>query len=391
MSVPGDVMQQFSAPLHMDAPGGAPSGANPMGDMASLTGDLSRLNNEQADVSAQEANVTQQTMQSLQSLNPPKQDHKILDTMPWLIGLVAIGGKATGLHAKTMLGATNGMVQGLLKGQLDAYDRSRQQWEDSRQKLLDTWKLQMEYYNQLYKSYGDRANAKEQAIKLARELNNDQWNHSYKEQMAQQKEGMDEFKAWATTQTLMQKMESLDMKQQFDQMRLQIEKQNADSRTLQANSQADLRRAQIDKVVKTQSGPTATKQIDGMITDLTKQMSALKKKYSDIETMSPEDRQQYDQMFQQMGEWEIARKKLTPVPVSDPSELDGLDDGQHYVTPDGAERVKGGSKQQGGGSPGGSPQAGGTGQVSAPAGGGGGNALQRAGDLSQSFPDPTGG
>lgn len=346
MSVPGDVMQQFNSPPPTLS-------GSPIDDVTRLSGDVQGIEQKQSDISAQEASATQQTMGQLQSLQPPQRDHKILDTMPWLIGLVALGGKATGLHAKTMLGATNGMVQGLLQGQKDAFDKASQQYETSRQKLLDTWKMQTEYYNQIYRAYGDQANAKEQAIKVARDLSNDQWNHSYKEQLAQQKESMDETKAWYMQQNLMTKIEQFDAKQQIAQLRLNIEQQNANTRQADATSKASLRQAQIDKLVKTSTGPAATKQIDGMITDIGKQMTALKKKYSDIEAMSPEDKQKYDDLYQQMGEFEVARKKLTPIPVNDPSELDGLDDGQHYLTPDNMERIKGGGAAPAAGDPGG--------------------------------------
>lgn len=216
MSVPTDVMQQFNSPPPTLS-------GSPIADVTRLSSDIQGIDQKQAQVSEQESAATQQTMGQLQQLQPPQQNHKILDTMPWLIGLVALGGKATGLHARTMLGATNGMVQGLLKGQKDAFDQASKQYEDSRQKLLDTWKLQMEYYNTLYRSYGDQANAKEQAIKVARDLANDQWNHAYKEQLAQQKEGMDEFKAWYMQNSLMEKIQSANHTQMIQDLRLKMD------------------------------------------------------------------------------------------------------------------------------------------------------------------------
>lgn len=177
MSTPADhVLEQFSGAS------GALAGSNAQAASASaqipqLESDIAGLTNKQADIGTQEAQEVQGTEQQLQQQQAPQRNTKIMDLAPLFIGLTAIGGRAAGIHAKTMLAATNGMVQGLLQGSEQQFNDAQAQFESARKKILETHQLRKQYFDTLYQAYGDQANAKERAIKASRDLVNDGFKH----------------------------------------------------------------------------------------------------------------------------------------------------------------------------------------------------------------------
>src|SRR6266478_6616538 len=132
----------------------------------------------------------------IQSMQPPQRDTAVYDMMPFLLGMTALGGKATGLHSRVMLGALNGMVKGTLMGNQQQFEDSFQKYQENKQKLLQLFALQNQYYATLRDAYKDRADADYKAAELARRMTNDEWQHEYRDQLAQQKQGMDELKSY---------------------------------------------------------------------------------------------------------------------------------------------------------------------------------------------------
>jgi len=255
------------------------------------------LEGQAASVEQAAAANTAQTAQTLSTMQPPQRDTGIFSQAPLLIALTALGGKAIGLHARTMLGATNGMVKGMLMGNQQAYDDAVNQYKENRQKLLDTWDLQQKYYETLYHSYADRADAKLKAIQAARALTNDEWTHQYKDMLAQQKQGMDEFKSYMLMQNYIEKVRN-------DNLEDKIRQQNADTARMNANTRAQ----QVEQKLGTLKGPDGIKQIHGMMADLQKEMNALRNKNLGI--LSEEDKPKYEELLATMARLNIREQEL---------------------------------------------------------------------------------
>jgi hypothetical protein len=356
---------------------------NPAGAIPGMEQNIQGLQEQQSGIVEAELGQTQQVEKELQGLKTPQRNTtKAMDAAPLLIGLMALGGKAMKLHGSVMLGALNGAVGGMLKGNQQAFDDNMKKYLDAKQKILETYDLQQHYFDTVYKSMGDKIKNQQQAIQVARDLTNDQWNKDFKQQQLANTQQMDQTKAWYMQQSITERLRALDEKTMFDGMRMEIDKMKAQTQANDVNSKITQRQQIIQQ--KLTAKDTSTKDIDGMITDVSKQMASLKKKYSDIETMSPEDKQAYDGLLNEMGQLEVGRKLITPVPVSDPSEVDGLDPGQRYLTPDGAIRVKGGGQ---GGAPGGG---GGNTTAGAPGGAGGPGAPGAGGNSAGSQPPAPG-
>lgn len=103
----------------------------------------------------------------------PQRSPGITSVAPLLIGLAALGGKAAGLHATTMLGATNGMVEGLIKGNEQKYRDQKQAYDTAYQQWLDKWKQQQQIYNEMRQVYKGRVDADLKALQFARQVTGD--------------------------------------------------------------------------------------------------------------------------------------------------------------------------------------------------------------------------
>lgn len=97
----------------------------------------------------------------------------ITSVAPLLIGLAALGGKATGLSAVSMLGATNGMVEGLIKGNEEKYREQKAAYDQSYSQWLDKWKQQQQIYNEMRQVYKGRVDADLKALQFARQVTGD--------------------------------------------------------------------------------------------------------------------------------------------------------------------------------------------------------------------------
>jgi len=103
----------------------------------------------------------------------PQRNMGIMSTMPFLVGLAALGGKAGGLHAKTMLGGVNGMVGGLIKGNEQAYQDNRKKYDDAYQRWLDKFTQQQRLYTEMRQVYKGRIDADIKALEFARRATGD--------------------------------------------------------------------------------------------------------------------------------------------------------------------------------------------------------------------------
>lgn len=122
-----------------------------------------------ADVNHDIANVPQFTEQEPR-INP----NGVMATMPFLVGLAALGGSFAGVHAKTMLSATNGMTKGLIQGNQKAYHDARERYQDSYQRYIDKHRQQLQIYNEMRQVYKGRVDADLRALEIARKATGDQ-------------------------------------------------------------------------------------------------------------------------------------------------------------------------------------------------------------------------
>lgn len=103
----------------------------------------------------------------------PQQPQGLTAVAPLLIGLAALGGKAAGIHATTMLGATNGMVEGLIKGSQQKYQDQKQAYDTAYQQWQDKWSQQQKIYNEMRQVYKGRVDADLKALQFARQVTGD--------------------------------------------------------------------------------------------------------------------------------------------------------------------------------------------------------------------------
>lgn len=103
----------------------------------------------------------------------PQHQPGITSVAPLLIGLTALAGKAAGLHATTMLGATNGMVEGLIKGNEQKYRDQKQAYDTAYQAYRDKWDQQQKIFNEMRQVYKGRVDADLKALQFARQVTHD--------------------------------------------------------------------------------------------------------------------------------------------------------------------------------------------------------------------------
>jgi hypothetical protein len=117
--------------------------------------------------------LTQQGQPEPFTQQAPERNTGIMSVAPFLIGLAALGGKATGLHATTMLGATNGMVKGLIQGSEQAYTDHKKAYDEAYNKWLDKWTQQQKIYTEMRQVYKGRIDADLKALQFARQVTGD--------------------------------------------------------------------------------------------------------------------------------------------------------------------------------------------------------------------------
>lgn len=142
----------------------------------------------------------------------PQRNYGIMSVAPYLIGLAALGGKVAGLHAKTMLGATNGMVQGLIKGSDQAYADNKKRYDDAYQKWADQFNQQKKIYDEMRQVYKGRIDADLRALEFARKATGDA-----------HKVTQDDVKNWYESQRIADKFKETNEKVSHDRAMEQIE------------------------------------------------------------------------------------------------------------------------------------------------------------------------
>jgi hypothetical protein len=104
---------------------------------------------------------------------PPQHQPGITSTAPFLIAMAALGGKALGLHATTMLGATNGMVSGLIQGNEQKYKDQVAAYNDSYKQYREKFDQQQKIFNEMRQVYKGRVDADLKALTFARQVTGD--------------------------------------------------------------------------------------------------------------------------------------------------------------------------------------------------------------------------
>lgn len=179
---------------------------------------------------------------------PPQRDMGVMALSPYLIGLAALGGKATGLHAKTMLGAVNGMTQGLIQGSEQKYQDARKNYDDAYQRWLDKFTLQQKIYAEMRQVYKGRIDADMKALEFARKATGDS-----------HRVDMDEFRKWEETQKLANQLKQTNKRIDHDRNTEQIQREKIE-RAKQAQAQKQAQHGQaIDGAIG---------QIDNLIAQL---------------------------------------------------------------------------------------------------------------------------
>lgn len=178
----------------------------------------------------------------------PQRNSSVLSLAPFLIGLTALGGKATGLHARVMLGATNGMMQGVLKGNEQRYQDEKKKYDDAYQRWYDKFTMQQKLYAEMRQVYKGRIDADIKALDFARKATGDQ-----------QKVSMDEFKKWLETQKLAERFQIENDKVDHNKALEGIARQKVDAaKQAQAKKQNDHTKGVTDSI----------SQIDNLIAQL---------------------------------------------------------------------------------------------------------------------------
>lgn len=91
-----------------------------------------------------------------------------MHTTPLLAILAAIGGAATRTSALGMLGATNGIVQGVNQGAENNFSDAVNQWRAKYDAMKEHMDAMQKYWGQLSEAYGERADGREKAADHAR-------------------------------------------------------------------------------------------------------------------------------------------------------------------------------------------------------------------------------
>lgn len=218
------------------------SGASPNGQLITqMQGDLDTDTQSLGDLSKE--NKPEPFTQA-----EPQRNSSVLSLAPFLIGLTALGGKAAGLHARVMLGATNGMMQGMLKGNEQKYQDEKKKYDDAYQRWYDKFTMQQKLYAEMRQVYKGRIDADIKALDFARKATGDQ-----------EKTSMDSFKKWLQSQQLGQRFQAENDKVDHNKALEDIARQKVDAaKQKQAQKQNEHTKGVTDSI----------SQIDNLIAQL---------------------------------------------------------------------------------------------------------------------------
>lgn len=173
------------------------------------------------DVAGEQAKSIKDEESQLSQMQPPEMDKGALFPAPYLVALAAIGGSAMKVHARVMLGALNGMVQGALKGDEMAYEQGMEKYKLQYQKLRDLADLQNQYYDTLYKSYGSTAEAQMRAFTMMHELTDDKFKQNMAIANLSEKNQLGMLQRMIAQQNLAEKVRHDEKMEQFAGLRMQ--------------------------------------------------------------------------------------------------------------------------------------------------------------------------
>lgn len=220
MSTPSD---------QMGFPGTADS--QPLGALAPMFEQEQQDQKAAQGVALAGAENTKSQEQTLQNVKPPT-TKGMLEPMPFLLALSAIGGAASGLHGRVMLGALAGMAKGAVQGHEMGVQDAMKTYEANWKKLSALFALQNQYYNELYEAYGKNAEGQMQAIEMVQKLTNDEFN----QKLDLQKLGLSKHSLWLKKQALTAKLLAMDNTETYRNAQLAL----ARSRLAQSNNQQQL-------------------------------------------------------------------------------------------------------------------------------------------------------
>lgn len=201
---------------------GSQANAADQSAMSSLSGYEKQLGNLQQ-IGLDQANSIKQEEQQIQN-TPEPQNRGILSSMPFLVALTAIGGAASGLHGRVMLGALAGMAKGAIDGNEQAFNDAQKTYQEHMQKLKDLGALQDQYYQSLYNAYGRTAEGQLQAIQMVRQITQDQLQNN----IALKRLGIDEVNSHTTQLRLIAEISHQRHQEAIDQAKLMLGKQRLD-------------------------------------------------------------------------------------------------------------------------------------------------------------------
>lgn len=186
-------------------------------------------------LSQKQGQFTSETAQQIENHPVPQPNRGIMEIAPILIGLAAIGGHATGLHAQAMLGAINGMTSGMMKGDQAAFEQHLQQFKLNQERLLAVYKLRNQYYEEMMHAYQGQAMAQLKAIQMSAMLANDQFNKKFKLATIQ----LDQQKLHAQQQALMSKLQIALKNLDLNKLKVQLQMMKGQAAKAAAAKQAN--------------------------------------------------------------------------------------------------------------------------------------------------------
>lgn len=147
---------------------------------ATSLGDLAPLERQYQSQLEQDTGALEQLGKQEQSTQTPspqvpqQPNFEAMKAAPFLIGLAALGGHVSGVHARTMLGATNGMLQGLRQGSAQAYQEAQQKYEQEYRQWLDKSNQERKLFDEMRQVFKGRIDADLRALQFARQAMGDQ-------------------------------------------------------------------------------------------------------------------------------------------------------------------------------------------------------------------------
>ena len=109
----------------------------------------------------------EQQLENFGNAAPQDQINRVMSVSPIFLALSALAGGFSRTQALTGLSAMNGMMQGVLKGDRQAFQDSQTQYENQFRVSQERSALRDQIYNELEKSYGDSESGRQRRWQIA--------------------------------------------------------------------------------------------------------------------------------------------------------------------------------------------------------------------------------